>query len=194
MLKHQLRPAIVATLVIMVITGLVYPAAVTGVAQLLFPRQANGSLVVAHGDTVGSALIGQQFAGAGYFHARPSGAGAGYDDTISSGRNLGPTSAKLDTLVMTALDSERKLDAPASVSVPADLVTASGSGLDPHISPAAAALQVTRVARARHIDPAVVARLVARFTEARQFGFLGEPRVNVLLLNLALDSTSLRRP
>lgn len=194
MLKNQLRPAIVATLVIMGITGIAYPAAVTGVAQLLFPRQANGSLIVAHGDTVGSALIGQQFAGAGYFHSRPSGAGAGYDDTISSGRNLGPTSAKLDTLVMTALDSERKLDAPAAGLVPADLVTASGSGLDPHLSPAAAAIQIARVARARHLDSAAVAGLVARFTEGRQFGFLGEPRVNVLLLNLALDSASLRHP
>jgi K+-transporting ATPase ATPase C chain len=187
MLKSQLRPAIVATLVIMVITGLAYPAAVTGLAQLLFPRQANGSLVTAHGEVVGSSLIGQRFAGAGYFHSRPSGAGAGYDDTISSGRNLGPTSAKLDTLVMTAVDSERKLDAPPGGLVPADLATASGSGLDPHISPAAAAIQVARVARARHLDSTVVAGIVARFAEGRQFGFLGEPRVNVLLLNLALD-------
>ena len=188
MLKNQLRPALVATLVLMVITGLAYPALVTGLAQLLFPRQANGSLVTAHGEVVGSALIGQQFTGAGYFHSRPSGAGNGYDDTLSSGRNLGPTSAKLDTLVMTAVDSERKLDAPRGGVIPADLATASGSGLDPHISPAAAAIQVARVARARRLDSSVVAGLVSRFTEGRQLGFLGEPRVNVLLLNLALDS------
>ncbi|HYK12161.1 MAG TPA: potassium-transporting ATPase subunit KdpC [Gemmatimonadales bacterium] len=193
MIKNQIRPAIVVTLVLMVITGLAYPAAVTGLAQLLFPRQANGSLVTVHGEVVGSALIGQQFAGAGYFHSRPSGAGNGYDDTVSSGRNLGPTSAKLDTLVMTALDSERKLDAPPSGQVPADLATASGSGLDPHISPAAAAIQVARVARVRQLDSATVAKLVSRFTEGRQLGFLGEPRVNVLLLNLALDSVTNHR-
>lgn len=190
MLKNQLRPAILVTLVLMVITGLAYPAAVTGLAQLLFPHQANGSLIVKHGDTVGSTLIGQQFASAGYFHSRPSGAGAGYDDTISSGRNLGPTSAKLDTLVMTAVDSERRLDSRSGGLVPADLATASGSGLDPHISPAAATIQVARVARARGLDTLVVQRLVARFTDGRQFGFLGEPRVNVLLLNLALDSAT----
>lgn len=194
MIKHQIRPAIIATLVIMVITGLAYPAAVTGVAQLLFPRQANGSLLTVHGDTVGSALIGQQFVSARYFHSRPSGAGDGYDDTLSSGRNLGPTSARLDTLVRTAVDSERKLDAPPGGLVPADLATASGSGLDPHISPAAAAIQVGRVARVRHLDSAVVARLVVQFTEGRQFGFLGEPRVNVLLLNMALDSASNQHP
>jgi len=190
MLKNQLRPAIVATLVLMVITGLAYPAAVTGVAQLLFPRRANGSLITAHGEVVGSALIGQSFAGAGYFHSRPSAAGAGYDDTLSAGRNLGPTSARLDTLVMAAVDSERKLDAPPGGDVPADLATASGSGLDPDISPAAAAIQIARVARARHLDSAAVAGIVARFTEGRQFGFLGDPRVNVLRLNLALDSLS----
>jgi K+-transporting ATPase ATPase C chain len=194
MLRNQIRPALVVTIVLMVITGLAYPAAVTGLAQLLFPRQANGSLVVVHGDTVGSALIGQRFAGPGYFHSRPSGAGAGYDDTLSSGRNLGPTSARLDTLVMTAVDSERRLDAPASGQVPADLATASGSGLDPDISPAGAAIQIARVARARRLDSAVVAELVARATQGRQFGFLGEPRVNVLLLNLALDSASNRHP
>lgn len=190
MLKAQLRPAIVATLILMLITGLVYPAAVTGVAQLLFPFRANGSLIVRQGKVVGSELIGQQFAGAGYFHSRPSAAGAGYDDTLSGGRNLGPTSARLDTLVMTALDSERKLDHPPSGQIPADLATASGSGLDPHVSPAAAALQVGRVARVRRLDSVLVARVLARFTEGRQLGFLGEPRVNVLLLNLALDSLS----
>ena len=191
MLKTQLRPAIVATLVIMLITGLAYPALVTGAAQLLFPRAANGSLVAAHGEVVGSALIGQRFSQARYFHSRPSGAGAGYDDTLSGGTNLGPTSAKLaDTLIAGAVDSAVTLDGAVKGKIPSDLVTASGSGLDPHISPAAAELQVTRVARARHLDPGVVRGLVGRFTQGRQFGFLGEPRVNVLLLNLALDSAT----
>lgn len=191
-LKQQMRPAIGVTLILMFITGLAYPAAVTGLAQLLFPSQANGSLLVVRGDTVGSALIGQQFAGAGYFHSRPS--AAGYDDTLSGGRNLGPTNAKLaDTLIAIAIDSERKLDAPAGGTIPADLATASASGVDPHISPAAAAIQIARVARVRGVDTAFVRNLVARFTEGRQFGLLGEPRVNVLLLNVALDSVTNHR-
>lgn len=188
-LRRQLRPAIVLTVIIMVLTGLAYPALVTGLAQLLFPRQANGSLVTVNGQVIGSALIGQRFAGAQYFHSRPSAAGAGYDDTLSGGTNLGPTSAKLaDTLVAGAVDSAVKLDGAVKGSVPADLATSSGSGLDPHISPASAFLQVSRVARARGLDTAVVHALVERHVEGRQWGFLGEPRVNVLLLNLALDS------
>lgn len=194
MLRNQVRPAVIATLVLMLLTGLAYPAAVTGLAQLLFPRQANGSLVTSRGDVIGSDLIGQRFAAARYFHSRPSAAGAGYDDTLSGGRNLGPTSARLDTLVMTALDSERRLDGPPGGRVPADLVTASASGVDPHISPASAALQVPRVARARGLDTIAVRALVGRFTQGRQFGFLGEPRVNVLLLNLALDSATNQHP
>jgi K+-transporting ATPase ATPase C chain len=189
MLKGQFRPAIVLTVVIMVITGLAYPAFVTGLAQVLFPRQANGSLVTVNGQVIGSELIGQRIAGAGYFHPRPSAAGAGYDDTLSGGTNLGPTSARLaDTLVAGAVDSAVKLDGAAKGQVPADLATASGSGLDPHISPASAFLQVNRVARARGLDSAMVRGLVERHIEGRQLGFLGEPRVNVLLLNLALDS------
>lgn len=189
MLKNQLRPAIVVTVVLMVITGLVYPGLVTAVAQLVFPRQANGSLVERNGQAIGSALIGQRFARAEYFHARPSAAGAGYDDTLSTGTNKGPTDARLaDTLIAGAVDSEVKLDGAVKGHIPADLVTSSGSGLDPHISPAAAELQVARVARARGLDPAVVRALVARHTEGRQLGFFGEPRVNVLVLNLALDS------
>ena len=189
MLKNQLRPAIVVTVVLMVITGLVYPGFVTAVAQLVFTRQANGSLVARDGRVIGSVLIGQQFARAEYFHARPSAAGAGYDDTLSTGTNKGPTDAKLaDTLIAGAVDSAVKLDGAVKGQVPADLVTSSGSGLDPHISPAAAELQVARVARVRGLDPAVVRALVAQHTEGRQFGFFGEPRVNVLLLNLALDS------
>lgn len=194
MLRYQLRPAIVATIVIMAITGLLYPGLVTAIARVLFARQANGSLVTVNGQVVGSALIGQRFARGGYFHARPSAAGNGYDDTLSSGTNKGPTDRKLaDTLIAGAVDSEVKLDGAVKGHVPADLVTSSGSGLDPHISPAAAELQVARVARARGLDPAVVTALVARHTEGRQFGFFGEPRVNVLLLNLSLDSVSRAR-
>jgi K+-transporting ATPase ATPase C chain len=191
MLKNQLRPALVVTAVLMVLTGLLYPGLVTAVAQVLFPHQANGSLVTVNGRVVGSALIGQSFAGARYFHPRPSAAGAGYDDTLSAGTNLGPTSAKLaDTLVAGAVDSAVRLDGAVKGRIPSDLVTSSGSGLDPHISPASAALQVARVARERGLDTSLVRRLVALHTEARQFGVLGERRVNVLLLNLALDSLS----
>jgi K+-transporting ATPase ATPase C chain len=189
MLKNQLRPAIVVTAVLMVITGLVYPGLVTGVAQLLFPRQANGSLITVDGQVIGSELIGQQFARAEYFHARPSAAGAGYDDTLSAGSNKGPTDLKLaDTLVAQAVDSAVRLDGAVRGRVPADLATRSGSGLDPHISPAGAYLQVARVARARGLDSAAVHALVERRIDGRTFGLLGDPRVNVLLLNLALDS------
>ena len=191
MLKNQLRPAIAVTLVLMLITGLIYPGIVTAVAQLMFPRQANGSLLTANGQVIGSELIGQQFARADYFHARPSAAGNGYDDTLSSGSNKGPTDLKLaDTLIALAVDSAARLDGAVKGSVPADLATRSGSGLDPHLSPASAFLQVARVARARGLNPEVVRSLVERHVEGRQFAFLGEPRVNVLRLNLALDSVA----
>lgn len=187
MLKNQFRPAIVVTVVLMVITGLLYPGLVTGIAQLLFPRQANGSLITVNGQVVGSELIGQQFARTEYFHARPS--GAGYNGAASSGTNKGPTDVKLaDTLIAQAVDSEVRLDGAVEGRVPSDLVTASGSGLDPHISPASSILQVARVARARGLDTTVVRALVERHVEGRQLGFLGDRRVNVLLLNLALDS------
>ena len=189
MLKHQLRPALVVTVILMVITGILYPGLVTAVAQLLFPRQANGSLVTVDGRVVGSLLIGQSFASARYFHARPSAAGSGYDDTLSTGTNLGPTSAKLaNTLIVQAVDSAVRLDHWVKGMIPADLATSSGSGLDPDISPAAAEGQVTRVARARGLDSAVVRALVDRHIQRRVLGILGEPRVNVLWLNLALDS------
>src|SRR6185437_10092328 len=150
MLKNQLRPAIVVTLVLILITGIIYPGLVTGVAQLLFPRQANGSLITVNGQVIGSELIAQQFARADYFHPRPSTAGAGYDDTLSGGSNKGPTDSKLaDTLIAQAVDSAVRLDGAVKGAVPADLATRSGSGLDPHISPASALLQVARVARAR---------------------------------------------
>ena len=189
MLKNQWRPAIMLTLVLMVITGLIYPAVVTGIAQALFPRQANGSLLTADGRIIGSELIGQQFTRTEYFHARPSSAGNGYDDTLSAGSNKGPTDRKLaDTLIAQAVDSAVRLDGATRGQVPADLVTRSGSGLDPHISPASALLQVARVARARGLSPERVGALVERHIEGQQLGVFGEPRVNVLLLNLALDS------
>ncbi len=189
MLKHQLRPAIVLTLLFCVITGVVYPGVVTALSQLFFPHRANGSLIQpAGGQVIGSELIGQPFARPEYFHPRPSAAGNGYDGTASGGTNKGPTDVKLaDTLIVQAVDSAVKLDGGVKGRIPSDLVTASGSGLDPHVSPASALLQVERVARARHADSAAVRALVERHIEGPQLGFLGDPRVNVLVLNLALD-------
>ncbi len=189
MLRKQLRPAIVLTLVLCAITGVVYPGIVTGLAQVLFPRQANGSLVRVNGRVVGSALIGQPFTQEWYFHSRPSAAGSGYDGTASSGTNKGPTDAKLaDTLIADAVNEAVATNGAVKGQVPTDMATRSASGLDPHISPANAMLQVARVARARAADSAAVRALVDRHIEGRQFGFFGEPRVNVLLLNIALDS------
>lgn len=190
MLRTHLRPAVLLTLALCMLTGIVYPGVVTGLAQLLFPRQANGSLVYgADGRPIGSALIGQSFTRPEYFHPRPSAAGAGYDDTLSAGTNYGPTSAKLDTLVTARVDSVVALDGGVKGRVPSDMVTASASGVDPDISPADAFLQVARVARARHADSAAVRALVTRHLQGRQFGIFGEPRVNVLELNLDLDRT-----
>ncbi|HMI56464.1 MAG TPA: potassium-transporting ATPase subunit KdpC [Gemmatimonadaceae bacterium] len=196
MLRKQLWPAIMLTFVLMIITGLVYPGVVTGLAQLLFRGQANGSLIVdANGQVVGSALIGQSFARPEYFHSRPSAAGAGYDDTLSSGTNKGPTDTKLaDTLIAQAVDSVVAQDSAVKGQIPSDMVTSSASGLDPHISPADAQLQIARVARARAVPASKVEALVAAHTEGRQFGFFGEPRVNVLALNLALDSALSTHP
>lgn len=189
MLEHQLRPALLLTLLLCVLTGVAYPAAVTGLAHLLFPRQANGSLVTVNGRAVGSALIGQPFARPEYFRPRPSAAGGGYDGGASAGTNKGPTDRTLaDTLVAGAVDAAVRDDGAVRGRVPSDMATASASGLDPHVSPANAALQVARVARARGVDAGRVRRVLDAHTEGRQFGLFGEPRVNVLLLNIALDS------
>jgi K+-transporting ATPase ATPase C chain len=195
MLRTQVRPAIVATLLLCLLTGAAYPGLVTGLAQLLFPRQANGSLVVVDGRVVGSALIGQPFSQPGYFHPRPSAAGAGYDAAASSGTNEGPTDRTLaDSLIGPRVDALVRAGVTARGAIPTDMVTASGSGLDPHISPANAALQVARVAGARGVPEERIRTLVAVHTEGRQFGIFGEPRVNVLLLNIALDSALGRPP
>jgi K+-transporting ATPase ATPase C chain len=187
--KSHLRPAVTITVVLIVITGFVYPGVVTAAAQLLFPRQANGSLVQRDGRSIGSALIGQNFGRPEYFHGRPSAAGTGYDATASSGTNKGPTDRKLaDTLIAQAVDSAVKNDGAVRGRIPSDMATSSASGLDPHISPANAQLQVARVARTRGVDTAAVRAMVDRRTEGRQFGVFGEPRVNVLLLNIAIDS------
>jgi len=188
MLK-QLQPAFRATLLLTIITGLLYPGAVTAVCQLIFPNQAKGSLITKDGRVIGSSLIGQQFSKPEYFWPRPSAAGNdGYDPTATQGSNLGPTSEKLATRVKTATTKFRQANPDYAGPLPADLLTASGSGLDPHISPASAAAQIARVAKARNIDINKVKQQVEAHTESRTFGFLGEPRVNVLELNLALDS------
>ena len=184
----QLLPALRITLVLTVLTGLLYPGVVTGLCQLLFPQQANGSLITQNGRVIGSSLIGQNFARPEYFQPRPSAAGSdGYDPTASSGSNYGPTSQKLTDRVKASVEKFRKENPDYSGPLPADLVTASGSGLDPDLSPASAEVQAPRIAKARGLTLDQVQQLISRFTEDRDLGFLGEPRVNVLRLNLALD-------
>jgi K+-transporting ATPase ATPase C chain len=243
----ELKPAFLMMVVMTVLTGLVYPAVITGIAQAVFPNQANGSLIVSNGQVIGSRLIGQSFSKPEYFHPRPSSAGSGYDPTASAGSNLGPTSAKLingttkmddktkqevvdfdgieDRIVRYCVDNDIPFDSSVSLdtfkdakgelddvklikafndekaplvfrpktAIPADAVTASASGLDPHISPANAQAQAARVAKARGITPEEVQGLIAQHTEGRSLGFLGEPAVNVLELNLALDQASAKK-
>ena len=184
-LLKQIYPAIAMTVVLTVLLGVIYPFVVTGLAQVIFPRQAAGSLIEKDGKVIGSSLIGQPFTGPGYFHSRPSAAGTGYDGTASGGTNLGPTSQKLMDNIKTAAESLRE-ENPGS-PIPIDMVTASASGIDPHITPAAAEFQVPRIAKERGMNADQVRGLVREHTEGRQFGLLGEPRVNVLELNLALD-------
>lgn len=179
--------------VMTVLTGLMYPAVVTGLAQVLFPAKAHGSLVEKGGTIVGSALIGQAFTKPEYFHPRPSAAGAGYDASASGGSNYGPTNQKLIDRVKASVAQYRAENPDYTGDIPADAVTASASGLDPHISPANAAIQVGRVARARAASPGAVQSLVDRWTEHPWLGFIGEPRVNVLQLNLGLDEQFPRR-
>lgn len=186
-MKKNLITAVLMTIATTVLLGILYPLLVTGVAQLIFPKQANGQLIQRAGVVVGSRLIGQPFSGPGYFHSRPSSAGAaGYDASASSGSNLGPTNAQLIARVngdVAKLQAENP-----GTPIPVDMVTTSGSGLDPDITPAAAQFQIRRVAEERKIPEAEVARLVVENSQNRQWGFLGEPRVNVLELNIALDT------
>jgi len=188
MLRH-LRPTIVSLILFTILTGLVYPLAVTAIAQALFSHRANGSLIVHNGKTVGSALIGQPFEDPRYFWGRLSAtAPFAYNAGASSGSNLGPTNEALSKTVQSRVDVLRAADPGNEAPIPVDLVTASGSGLDPHISAAAALYQVRRVARTRGLDKDTIRRLVEQHTEGRQLAILGEPRVNVLTLNLALDA------
>jgi K+-transporting ATPase ATPase C chain len=191
---RQLLPGLRMTIVMSVLTGLIYPGLVTGICRLVFPKQSDGSLIQRNGRIIGSELIGQNFSKPEYFQPRPSSAGNdGYDATASGGSNLGPTNKKLIDRVTASVEAFRKDNPGYTGPVPADLVTTSGSGLDPHISPAAAEAQIARVAKARGASEDQMRQMVHRFTEGRDLGFLGEPRVNVLLLNLALDEQSPRK-
>lgn len=188
-IERQVRSALVALAFFTVLLGLAYPAAITAAAHVLFPARSHGSLIIVDGRAAGSQLIGQPFSETRYFWGRPSAtAPFPYNAAASAGSNLGPTNPALTRAVSDRIERLRAANPGNVVPIPVDLVTASGSGLDPHISPAAAEFQAGRVARARQMDEAVVRRLVARFSEDRELGVLGEPRVNVLRLNLALDA------
>jgi K+-transporting ATPase ATPase C chain len=188
LLRH-VYPAVALTIVLTVLLGIIYPFAITGLSYLFFREKAQGSLIEKDGKVIGSRLIGQPFKGASYFHSRPSAAGWGYDATASGGTNLGPTSKRLFDEQVRERAKRLHAENPGA-KIPIDLITSSGSGLDPHISPAAAQFQIPRVSRERGMSEEEVRRLVRKHTEQRQLGFLGEPRVNVLELNLALDRAS----
>jgi potassium-transporting ATPase KdpC subunit len=185
-LKH-IGTSVLYTIVSVIIFGLIYPFVMTGIAQVLFPWQANGSLIYVNGKPVGSAIIGQLWTKPQYFHGRPSAAGKGYDPTSTGATNLGPTSKKLIDSTRATIAALRKDNPDATIPVPMDLVTSSGSGIDPDISPEAAYYQAPRVAKARNMAVAQVNALIARTIQPRQFGILGEPRVNVMQLNMELD-------
>jgi K+-transporting ATPase ATPase C chain len=187
-MKKNLITAVLMTLVTTVLFGLFFPLLITGLAQVLFPKEANGELITKNNKLVGSRLIGQTFSSPGYFNSRPSNAGTGYDAGNSGASNLGPTNRALIARVQA--DADRLQAENPTTPIPMDLLTSSGSGLDPHISPEAAEFQVPRIARERNLSEAVVREAVRQHTQSRQFGFLGEPRVNVLELNLALDEIS----
>lgn len=191
---EQILPGVRIKIFFTLVLGIGYPLAVTGISQLILPKQANGSLVTAGGKVVGSELIGQNFSRPEYFHPRPSAAGdKGYDATASTGSNLGPTNKKLIDRVTASVDQFRQENPDYQGPIPADLVTASGSGLDPHISPDSARAQAARVAKARGASIDQVNQIIAQYTDQPDLGFLGEPRVNVLKLNLALDGQLARR-
>ncbi len=185
---RQLLPGLRMTLVMTVLTGMIYPGIVTGLCQLIFHKQADGSLEYKDGKVIGSTLIGQNFTKPEYFQPRPSAAGNGYDATASGGSNFGPTNQKFIDRVKASADKFHKDNPDFTGTIPADLLTASGSGLDPHLSPESANAQVARIAKARNASPQDIQALVTQLTESRDWGFLGEPRVNVLRLNEALDA------
>ncbi len=191
LLKH-IYPAVALTIVLTVLLGIIYPFAITGLSYLFFKEKAQGSLIQKEGKVIGSRLIGQPFRGPSYFHSRPSAAGSGYDATASGGANLGPTSKQLFEGQVRGRAKQLHAENP-NMKIPVDLITSSGSGLDPHISPAAAEFQVPRVARERLMAESQVRQLMEKHKEGRQFGFLGEPTVNVLELNLELDEISSNR-
>lgn len=188
-MKNLLRPAIVLFILLTAITGVAYPLLITAIAQTAFPEEANGSLIVKDVKQIGSSLIGQSFSDPAYFWGRPSAtAPTPYNGAASGGSNLGPLNPALAESVKGRIEALKTADPENKLPIPADLVTASASGLDPHISPAAAEYQIERVARARQLEPAQIKTLVTRYTEDRQWGIFGAPRINVLALNLALDS------
>jgi len=192
---NQMAPGLRINIFMTILFGIAYPLVVTGISQVAFPRQANGSLIVSDGKVIGSELIGQNFTRAEYFQPRPSAAGNdGYDATSSSASNLGPTNQKLIDRVKASVEKFRKENPDYTGPIPADLVTASASGLDPHLSPDSTKAQAVRVAKARSVSEDQIAQLIAEFTEPPSLGLLGEPRVNVLKLNLALDQRFPRRP